>query len=102
MRSPLHKAAFNDNIDIIKLLLKSGADPRLTDDKFSIPAYYCQSQACKAYFALWNIEDTEKIRTENETRQRDLLMKNAGDMTQIELKKRKRLEICDLVLHGKL
>ncbi|MCI6508582.1 MAG: ankyrin repeat domain-containing protein [Bacilli bacterium] len=43
-QTPLHKAVILGNLDIIKLLIKYGADPELVDEKNQSPLDYAQDE----------------------------------------------------------
>ena len=50
----LHKAAYNNNLEVIKLLLVSGADPRLIDDSGSRPVDLCDDTRCISIISTWD------------------------------------------------
>lgn len=45
----LHQAMMRDNVDMIKLLLKSGADPEIFNDHNETPIFYASNRILKKF-----------------------------------------------------
>ena len=60
-RSALHKAAYNGNPEIIEMLLKNGADPRMVDSSGNRAIDYAESYECKHIIIQWRTEWTDDI-----------------------------------------
>jgi ankyrin repeat protein len=52
LQHPLHFAAFQEHKDIVKLLLKYGANPRNLDRKGRIPAHVTKSESIRDIMML--------------------------------------------------
>ena len=60
-KTALHKAAYNNNTEIIELLLFNGADPKLWDENGSMPLDLCENTSAVAILSSWDYEVTQKI-----------------------------------------
>ena len=60
-RTALHKAAYNGNPEIIELLLKYGADPRLIDSSGHTAIDCIDHTECRIIMMKWKTEWTDSI-----------------------------------------
>ena len=70
-KTALHKAAYNNKIEIIQLLLVNGADPRLHDENGWKPLDLCESPVAIGVLSAWDVETTKELLIKKESQKKD-------------------------------
>ncbi|CAG9860711.1 unnamed protein product [Phyllotreta striolata] len=69
--TPLHYAVLTDNLDVVKLLVRNGANPTLESDAGHTPSMYAKEEKIKEYLEKEiNIYEQKKVEKELEERRR--------------------------------
>jgi hypothetical protein len=76
-KTALHKAAYNGNSEVIHLLLKNGADPRIIDYIGHVPFDYIDNKDAKHVMNRWNLEWTNQMNVENPD---DIIFEHPGTL----------------------
>ena len=65
-KTALHKAAYNNNTEIMELLLFNGADPKLYDENGCMPLDLCEENTDSFnLLCSWDYKVTTKLKEKN-------------------------------------